>query len=67
MLIERTAHEVTIRLPASVDTTGLQHLIDYLAYKEVKTTSQATQEQADALARQAQGGWWKENRKRFLL
>lgn len=30
MLIERTSDEVIIRLPASVDTEGLQKLVDYL-------------------------------------
>jgi hypothetical protein len=30
MLIERTNKEVIIRLPASVNTEGLQKLIDYL-------------------------------------
>jgi len=33
MLIERTSREVIIRLPASVEATGLQRLIDYLTYK----------------------------------
>ncbi|HEY8661585.1 MAG TPA: hypothetical protein VIL78_21290 [Hanamia sp.] len=36
MLIERTSREVIIRLPASVDTTELQCLVDYLTYKEAK-------------------------------
>ena len=45
MLIERTNNEVIIRLPASVDTTGLQRLVDYLTYKEATANSKATQEQ----------------------
>lgn len=65
MLIERTSKEVIIRLPASVDTTGLQRLVDYLTYKEATARSQATQEQVDALAREVKKDWWKENRKRF--
>ena len=50
MLIERTSKEVIIRLPASVDTMGLQRLVDYLTYKEATANSKATQEQVDRLA-----------------
>jgi hypothetical protein len=66
MLIERNAREIIIRLPASVDTTGLQRLIDYLTYKEATTNSKATQQQIDKLASEVKKGWWKKNRKRFI-
>jgi predicted trehalose synthase len=66
MMIERTSKEVIIRLPASVNTTGLQRLVDYLVYKEATSNSNATQEQVDKLARDAKKGWWKKNRKRFI-
>ena len=49
MLIERTSREVIIRLPASVDTTELQCLVDYLTYKEATANSKGTQEQVDTL------------------
>jgi len=66
MLIERTAREVIIRLPASVDITGLQRLVDYLTYKEATANSKASQAQVDELAREVKKGWWKRNRKRLL-
>ena len=66
MLIERTSREVIIRLPASVDTIGLQRLVDYLTYKEATANSKATQDQGDKLARQVKKGWWKQNRKRLI-
>lgn len=66
MLIERTANEVIIRLPASVDITGLQRVVDYLTYKEATADSKATQEQVDDLAKEVKKGWWKQNRKRLL-
>ncbi|MBS1735349.1 MAG: hypothetical protein JSS98_01940 [Bacteroidetes bacterium] len=66
MLIERTSREVIIRLPSSVDTTGLQRLIDYLTYKEATANSLATQDQVDKLANEVKKGWWKKNRKRFI-
>lgn len=66
MLIERTPKEVIIRLPASVDITGLQRLVDYLIYKESTANSKATQGQVDKLASEVKKGWWKKNRKRFI-
>ena len=66
MLIERTSREVIIRLPSSVDTIGLQRLIDYLTYKEATYNSKATQTQVDKLACDTKKGWWKKNRKRFI-
>lgn len=64
MLIERTSTEVIIRLPASVDTTGLQRFVDYLTYKEATANSRATQLQVDKLAREVKKGWWRKNRER---
>ncbi len=66
MRIERTDNEVIIRLPSSVDTTGLQRLVDYLTYKEATANSKATQQQVDKLAREVKKGWWKKNRKRLI-
>lgn len=66
MLIERTSKEVIIRLSASIDTIELQHLIDYLTYKEATAHSKATQVQVDKLATDIKKGWWKNNRKRFI-
>lgn len=66
MLIERTSKEIIIRLPASVDTIGIQRLLDYLTYREATANSSATQEQVDNLANDVKKGWWKKNRKRFI-
>ena len=66
MQIERTSREVIIRLPASVDTVGLQRLVDYLTYKEATINSKATQDQVDELAIEVKKGWWKNNSSRFI-
>lgn len=66
MVIERTKNEVIIRLPAFVDTEGLQNLINYLAYKEATDKSQAKQTDVDKLAKEVKKGWWNKNRKRFI-
>ena len=62
MLIERTNTEVIIRLPAYVDTNGLQRLVDYLTYKEATSKSKAKQSDVDALANEVKAGWWAKNR-----
>jgi hypothetical protein len=66
MLIERTSKEVIIRLPAYVDTEGVQRLVDYLSYKEATAKSKAKQSDVDKLAREVKKGWWKKNRGRFI-
>lgn len=66
MQIERTDKEIIIKLPSSVDITGLQRLVDYLTYKEATATSKAKQRDVDKLAREVKKGWWSENRKRFI-
>jgi hypothetical protein len=66
MVIERTASEIIIRLPANVDTSGLQRLIDYLTYQEATVQSTATQDAVDALASEVKAGWWAKNRDRLI-
>jgi hypothetical protein len=65
MVIERTEEEVVIRLPASINTEGLQNLLDYLIYKEATVNSMATQDKVDALANEVKGGWWAKNQARL--
>jgi hypothetical protein len=66
MTIERTSKEIIIRLPASMDTKGLQDLVDYLSYKEATATSKASQADVDALAAEVKAGWWAKNRSRLV-
>jgi len=61
MVIERTKDEVIIRLPAYVDTNGLQKLINLLSYKEATAKSEATQSDVDELAKEVKKGWWAKN------
>ena len=61
MLIERTEDEVIIRLPAYVDTEGLQRLVNFLSYKEATAKSEATQADVDKLAKEVKKGWWAKN------
>lgn len=66
MVIERTKNEVIIRLPSSIDTVGLQGLINYLCYNEATSKSQAKQADVNKLAKDIKKGWWNKNRRRFI-
>jgi hypothetical protein len=66
MEIERTNNQIIIRLPANVDTEGLQKFIDYLSYKEASSRSVAKQSDVDKLARESKKGWWEKNRARLI-
>ena len=66
MNIERTNGEIIIRLPSSVDTTGVQRLIDYLTYKEATSRTKVEQQDVDHLAEDVKKGWWSKNRHRFI-
>lgn len=66
MIIERTNNEVIIRLPANVNTNGLQQLVDYLTYKEATANSKAKQSDVDAFVKEIKSGWWAKNRSRLI-
>ncbi len=67
MLIKRTNNnEITITVSSSVDSFGLQRLIDYVKYLEATAKSKAKQSDVDKLAYEVNDAWWTKNRKRFI-
>ena len=67
MLIERTTNnQIVITVSSSVDSFGLQRLIDYIKYLEATSKSKAKQSDVDKLADEVNAEWWKKNRKRFI-
>lgn len=67
MLIERnTSNQITITVSSSVDSFGLQRLIDYIKYLEATSKSKAKQTDVDKLADEINATWWKKNRDRFI-
>ncbi len=66
MVLERTAHEVIIRLPANINWEDLELMIRFIKYKQNVSKSSATQEEIDQLARDVNKQWWEENKQRFL-
>ena len=67
MLIERTNNnQLTITVSSSVDSFGLQRLIDYVKYLETTAKSKAKQADVDKLADDVNAAWWTKNRKRLV-
>ena len=67
MVIERENENVIIKVnPALIGMDEIQKVIDYFRILESNAQNKGTQEEADALARESQKGWWKENRRRFI-
>jgi hypothetical protein len=67
MLIERTNDkQITITVSSSVDSFGLQRLIDYVKYLEATSKSKAKQTDVNKLADEVNASWWKKNRNRFI-
>jgi hypothetical protein len=59
MILERTQNEILVRLPAYVDLSELQNMIDYLQYKELTAKSKATQSDVDKLSEAVNKSMWK--------
>ena len=67
MLIERpTKNKITITVSSTVDSFGLQRLIDYAKYLEATSKSKAKQSAVDKLADEVNADWWAKNRKRYI-
>jgi len=63
MLIERTNNkQITITVSSTVDSFGLQRLIDYVKYLEATAKSKAKQSDIDKLADELNASWWTKNR-----
>ena len=67
MLVERTTNnQITITVSSSVDSFGLQRVIDYVKYLEATSKSKAKQSDVDKLADEVNAAWWTKNRKKFI-
>jgi hypothetical protein len=64
MLIGKSNNnQISIRVSSSVDSFGLQRLIDYAKYLEATSGSKAKQSDADKLADEVTAAWWKKNKR----
>lgn len=58
MILERTKNEILVRLPAYVDLSELQNILDFLKYKENTAKSTATQKDVDELSDSLNKAMW---------
>ncbi len=58
MILERTKDEILVRLPANLDLTELQNMIDYLDYKEQTMNSKISQNEVDGLSKTVNESIW---------
>lgn len=58
MIVERKDNEILVRLPANVDLTELQNMLDYLEYKENTTNTKASQKEVDELSEEVNKSIW---------
>jgi hypothetical protein len=58
MRLERTKDEILVRLPAYIDLTELQNMLDYLQYKELTAKSKAKQSDVDELSKTVNKSIW---------
>ncbi len=65
MLVERTAKEVIIRLPATVDAEDLQEFLNYARYKELTADFEVPQSEVDKLATEINSKYWAKNKSKL--
>ena len=58
--------QITITVSSSVDSFGLQRIIDYVKYLEATSKSKVKQSDIDKLADEVNEDWWTKNRNRFI-
>ena len=58
MILERTKDEILVRLPANVDLSELQNMLDFLQYKELTSKSKAKQTDVDGLSKEVNKSIW---------
>jgi hypothetical protein len=58
MILERTNDEILVRLPAYVDLSELQNMLDFLQYKELTAKSKAKQTDVDELSKEVNESMW---------
>lgn len=58
MILERTKNEILVRLPANVDLTELQNMLDYLEYMEQTSSSKISQDEVEEISKSANKSIW---------
>lgn len=60
MTVETKGDELIIKV-SNVSIDEIQDFLDYIELKEITSTSKATQEDVDELAKESKRTWWEKN------
>ena len=66
LTVSRENETILISIPASINNTYVEQLLDYLKVKSIADESQATDEEIVALANEINQSSWKTNKQRFV-
>ena len=66
LTVSRENETILISIPASINNTYVEQLLDYLKVKSIADESQATDEEIVALANEINQSWWKTNKQHFI-
>lgn len=58
MILERTKNEILIRLPANIELSRLQTILDYLEYLELTSKSSGKESEVIELSQEANKSMW---------
>ncbi|HCY41706.1 MAG TPA: hypothetical protein DHV48_10175 [Prolixibacteraceae bacterium] len=58
MILERTKNEILIRLPANIELSRLQTILDYLEYLELTSKSLGKESEVIELSQEANKSMW---------
>jgi hypothetical protein len=66
LTVHREDETIMISIPASINNTYIEQLLDYLRVKSIAAESQATEEEIVELASEINQSWWQANKQRFI-
>ena len=66
LTVRRENETIMTSVPASINNTYVEQLLDYLSIKSIASESQATDEQIIELADEINQSWWQTNKQRFI-
>ncbi len=66
LTVRREDETIMISIPASINNTYIEQLLDYLRVKSIAAESQATEDEIVELASEINQSWWQTNKQRFI-
>lgn len=66
LTVRREDETIMISIPASINNTYIEQLLDYLRVKSIAAESQASEDEIVELANEVNQSWWQTNKQRFI-